>query len=187
MTRFSAFLVALVFAVPLALAVDDFGPPVGSALPFELSLNDHTGQVQTMETLAGEEGLLIFYTRSLDWCPFCQAQMIEVVDNAERLRDLGWGIASISYDSEDKLARFAKRNGSEIALLSDPQSRTINALDIRNKKIQEGTFAYGVPHPIVFAVRPDGEIAAKFYEQGYQKRPPLDAIIEDLKTLKSGA
>jgi len=178
-----AIFIGLFAVSALAEAPNDLGPAAGSALPFDLSLKDHTGTPQTLKTLSGEKGVLLFYTRSLDWCPFCQAQMIEVIDRAAELRAMGYGVASVSYDSVAKLAQFANMQGDAIALLSDEGSATINALGILNDQIQQSSSLYGFPHPVVFAVRPDGTIAAKVFEQDNRKRPPLDAIIADLETL----
>ncbi len=175
---------ALLFTVTAhAQSPAELGPDVGTSIPFEFSLKDHTGTPQTLATLSGEKGVLLFYTRSLDWCPFCATQMIEVIEQAESFESMGYGVASVSYDSPAKLAQFANAQGERIALLSDENSSTIKALGILNDQVSESSSLYGFPHPIVFAVRPDGTIAAKFFEQDYRRRPPLDAIIADLEAL----
>ena len=45
---------------------DEWGPPVGTALPM-LDALDQDGNQRTFENLAGEEGLLLFFSRSTDW------------------------------------------------------------------------------------------------------------------------
>jgi hypothetical protein len=43
-----------------------WGPSVGSVAPL-LSANDQNGQLQTLQTLAGPNGLLVVFNRSVDW------------------------------------------------------------------------------------------------------------------------
>ncbi len=50
------------------------GPAVGESLPFELSLPDSEGAMRSMDSLAGEDGLVIAFNRSLDWCPYVQVR-----------------------------------------------------------------------------------------------------------------
>ena len=45
---------------------DGWGPAVGSALPV-LEAPDHTGQLRTLDDLVGEQGLMLFLSRSADW------------------------------------------------------------------------------------------------------------------------
>lgn len=45
---------------------DGWGPPVGSMLS-TLTTVDGSGAAQTLETLRGEKGLLLFLNRSADW------------------------------------------------------------------------------------------------------------------------
>ena len=45
---------------------DEWGPAVGTPMPL-LAARDQTGQARTFSNLAGENGLLIFLSRSADW------------------------------------------------------------------------------------------------------------------------
>ena len=45
---------------------DKWGPSVGSSLPL-LVAPDHGGTTQRLSTLAGENGLLLIFNRSVDW------------------------------------------------------------------------------------------------------------------------
>ena len=62
-------------AVAIALAAamsghaayqDDWGPPVGATLP-ALAAADQTGAPCDLASLAGEQGLLLFFYRSVNW------------------------------------------------------------------------------------------------------------------------
>lgn len=53
-----------------AFAADEYsgnwGPATGSQLPV-LEAYDQEGQLQTLESLTGDQGLLLFLNRSADW------------------------------------------------------------------------------------------------------------------------
>ena len=45
---------------------DAWGPSTGSQIP-QLAAPDHTGQPQTLDSLSGDKGLLLVFSRSADW------------------------------------------------------------------------------------------------------------------------
>ena len=45
---------------------DEWGPPVGSAMP-AIDAPDQAGAARTLGDLAGERGVLLFVNRSADW------------------------------------------------------------------------------------------------------------------------
>ena len=45
---------------------DKWGPEVGSSSPL-VAAPDHRGIIQSLSTLAGENGLLLIFNRSVDW------------------------------------------------------------------------------------------------------------------------
>ena len=67
-----ALLLTVLCVLPLAQNVlaDDYsagwGPAVGSMMPV-LEAPDHTGKVRTLDDLTGDQGLLLFLSRSADW------------------------------------------------------------------------------------------------------------------------
>ncbi len=71
MKRLICALAALVVAgwVPAALADDytkDWGLPVGALAP-PIAALDQSGAERSLDSLAGERGLLLFVNRSADW------------------------------------------------------------------------------------------------------------------------
>ena len=62
------------FAVALAVAAmsghaayqEDWGPPVGATLP-AVAAEDQMGAERDLASLAGEQGLLLFFYRSANW------------------------------------------------------------------------------------------------------------------------
>jgi hypothetical protein len=61
---------ALATTAQFALANPDYvelwGPAVGADAPL-LAADDQDGNLQTLETLTGPKGLLIVFSRSVDW------------------------------------------------------------------------------------------------------------------------
>lgn len=51
----------------------DLGPAVNAKAPDIGSPSDQTGRRRTLASLMGENGLVLFFFRSADWCPYCQA------------------------------------------------------------------------------------------------------------------
>jgi len=49
-----------------------------------------------------------------------------------------------------------------------------------------GSFAYGVPRPIIFVLDRNSTIKAKLYEETYQKRPPATLVVETLDKVAAG-
>jgi hypothetical protein len=66
--RLSAFglLTALSYGGYASDYANKWGPEVGSSSPV-LAAPDHRGATQSLSTLAGENGLLLVFNRSVDW------------------------------------------------------------------------------------------------------------------------
>jgi peroxiredoxin len=92
----------------------------------------------------------------------------------------GYKMAGISFDSPKILSTFIERRGIKYTLLSDPKSEIIDRYRLRDPQYPQGSFAYGVPQPIIFVLDRNGTIKAKLYEETYQKRPPSTLVVETL-------
>ena len=99
------------------------------------------------------------------------------------LESLGIKLAGITYDAEDKLAAFHAESELGFPLLQDVDAQHVKAFGILNEQYEPGDRAYGIPHPGIFFVRPDGTIAAKFAEPGYKKRPEPAEVLGSLRKL----
>lgn len=67
-------------------------------------------------------------------------------------------------------------------LLSDPDSKTIEAYHIRDESAKGG--AEGVPRPGTSVVDKEGVIRAKLFLEGYRDRQTTDALIMAAKAVK---
>ena len=87
------------------------------------------------------------------------------------------------YEALLLAALSGQQRDIDIALLSDPDSAAIDAFGLRNESYANNPKVYGVPHPVVFVVSPDGEIQAKLYEESYKDRPAIEAILDEIDAL----
>jgi len=192
MHRIAAFGAALVFLFALlaggvtpSAANPDFelGPAVNAKAPDIGTPNDFTGKPRSLASLMGEKGLVLFFFRSADWCPYCQAQMMDLNTVAADVEKRGYKMAGISYDKPEIQKTFIERRNIHYTLLSDPKSEVIDRYKLRDPQYPPGNLAYGVPRPIIFFLDKNGMIKAKLYEDTYTKRPPAKLVIETLDKL----
>ena len=152
------------------------------------ALSDSTGTRRTLSDLAGPSGLVIYFNRSLDWCPICLRQTIELNEAVDAFNAAGWGVAVLTYDPVDTLARVKDQRGLEMSLLSDPESQVIDAFDVRDPIYADPEhIAHGVPYPITFALTPDARVVGKYWheaglgdEGGYAVRISAEDVLADL-------
>src|SRR5207237_8953310 len=104
----------------------DLGPPVNAKAPDIGSPRDFTGWPRTLVSLMGEKGLVLFFFRSADWCPFCQAQLMDLNTAFKDMEIRGYKLAGISYDSPEILRTFIERRDIGFTLISDPKSEIID-------------------------------------------------------------
>ncbi len=91
-------------------------------------------------------------------------------------------MVGISYDDPAILKKFSDQAKITFPLLSDPESKTIDAYHIRNEAAKGR--AEGVPNPGTFLLDRDGVIRAKLFLEGYRDRHTTDALIEAAKAIK---
>jgi peroxiredoxin len=176
--------VSIAAQTPAKIDVMTRGPQIGQAAP-DFRLVDQRGHTWTRDSLMGPNGLMLVFSRSADWCPYCKTQMIELQSRAEEIKSRGLGLAVITYDSPAILADFTKRRGITYALLSDAGSTTIKNYGILNTTVEATSTNYGIPFPGTFILNTRGAVTAKFFEEAYQERTTVSNIM--LKLGEAGA
>lgn len=156
----------------------DWGPAEGAKLLEGLTAVAPDGSTVALTDLAAQgDGLVVAFVRSADWCPFCKRQLIELSKRHGDFEARGLTLVSVSYDSAEILSEFSQRFDIAFTLLSDPDSKIIDAFGIRNEKQKPGSSGYGIPHPGIMVFGPEGELRMKFAEKGYRKRPEVDEVL----------
>ncbi|MET0167312.1 MAG: peroxiredoxin family protein, partial [Vicinamibacterales bacterium] len=160
--------------------VQKLGPQVGTRVP-DFTLLDQKGQSRTLASLMGPKGLMLVFSRSADWCPYCKTQLAELQTRTADLAKSGIGLAAVSYDAVPILADFSRRRGITFPLLSDPGSATIKRYGILNTTVPEtNQQSYGIPFPGTFMLNTQGLVTSRFFEQAYQERRTVGSIMARL-------
>jgi peroxiredoxin len=107
----------------------------------------------------------------------------------EQLRDAGYELFVVSYDSVDVLAEAAEELGLRITMLADPGSRFISSLGLLNEAIAHQDEADGVEyspdelgaaHPGIFVLDEDGHVTERLFHRHYRIRPTGRTLLETL-------
>lgn len=162
---------------PVPVDVTTLGPQTGQKA-IEFRLPDQSGREQTLASLAGPKGTMVVFSRSAAWCPYCRSQMVELQRELSNIRQQGYGIAVITYDSQEVLKGFADQYGVTYPLLSDAGSKTITAWGLLNKEAT-GRSA-GIPHPGTFVIDRGGVIVSRAFEQAYQERRSAASLLTEV-------
>lgn len=176
----ATLMIVLMAMIQVAVAADDLELGVGTQAPDLGTPLDQTGKPRALVSLMGEKGVVLFFFRSAAWCPYCQAQLIDLNTGVAEMETRGYRLAGLSYDSPDVLDGFAAKRGLRYTLLSDSGSEVIDRYGLRDPQYAPGSKAYGVPQPIIFVISRDGIIKAKLFEHTFKQRPPLSLVIETL-------
>ena len=147
----------------------DPGPALGSQFP-GLRASYQGREVTLLDEFAGKNGTVFIASRSLDWCPYCMRQMIQLQDNAAAFAAAGIGLVAITYDEPGLQQAFIDKFGITIPVLSDINALSFKTLGILNEDYQRGDSRYGIPHPGMIVVNPDGEVVGKLFLEAYSSR-----------------
>jgi peroxiredoxin len=169
-----------------ATLAEDLGPAIGSIAPSIGSPPDQTGKPRSVSDLMGSKGLVLMFFRSAAWCPYCQAQLIDMNGGLAEIEKRGYHVAALSYDATKVLADFTEKRHIGYTFLSDPKSEVIDRYNLRDPQYSAGSFAYGVPRPIVFILDTHGVIKAKLFEETFKTRPPVSAVIAKIDAVDAG-
>ena len=108
--------------------------------------------------------------RSVDWCPYCKRQLVQLQEHQPFFTASGIGLVAISYDSPEAQADFAQRFDISLPLLSDNNALSFRTLGILNESYQPGDSEYGVPHPGMIIVDDDNKVVGKLFLKDFGQR-----------------
>ena len=154
----------------------DPGPALGSQFP-GLRASYRGREVTLLDEFAGKHGTVFIASRSLDWCPYCMRQMIQLQDNAAAFAAAGIGLVAITYDEPRLQQAFIDKFGITIPVLADINALSFKTLGILNEDYQRGDSRYGIPHPGMIVVNPDGEVVGKLFLEAYSSRVDSQAAL----------
>ncbi|MGL4566469.1 MAG: peroxiredoxin family protein, partial [Halioglobus sp.] len=96
----------------VARDTDDFdpGPALGSRFP-GLRASYRGRDITLIEEFAGRNGTVFIASRSLDWCPYCMRQMIQLQQHQKEFEAAGIGLVAMTYDAPQLQQAFIDRHG----------------------------------------------------------------------------
>ncbi|WP_321323640.1 peroxiredoxin family protein [uncultured Parasphingorhabdus sp.] len=153
----------------------DAGLAVGEQVPLETGFLANGNETSFAEILENGPALVVF-TRSVEWCPYCQTQLKAINGIVGDLKDRGYTLYGLSYDSPAQQDRFSKNQMLQYEMLSDQSSAVIDAFGLRDPQYTDGR-AVGVPYASVYLIDKTGKIIAKTVSGDYTKRPSNDQIL----------
>lgn len=147
----------------------DPGPALGSHFP-GIRARFQGRDVTLISEFAGANGTVFIASRSLDWCPYCMRQMIQLQENKASFDAAGIGMVAITYDDPILQQAFIDKFGITIPILSDTDTLSFKTLGILNEKYQPGEKQYGIPHPGMIIVDTGGKVVGKLFIEAYSSR-----------------
>ena len=107
-------------------------------------------------------------------------------DIKDQFEAAGIRVAGMTYDDAEIIQAFHGEWDIGYPLLRDVDGAHVDAWGIRNEQYGEGTFAFGVPHPGIALIAPDGKILAKWAIEGYRARADWSSVLEEAQAIVGG-
>ena len=104
----------------------------------------------------------------------------------DQFEQLGVGIVGMTYDTPAIIQAFDEKWDIDYPVLRDVDRQHVEAWDIRNEEYGEGTFAYGIPHPGIVLLSPEGRSLAKGAEEGYRTRADWSEVLAQVTVVVGG-
>lgn len=111
--------------------------------------------------------------------------MVQLAQWQEKFAEVGVNLAGMTYDSREMLKKFHDDQALDYPLLQDVDATHVKAYQVLNEEYVPGDRGYGIPHPGILFIRPDGIVALKFAVAGYRGRPPLEQVFDAIVELEA--
>ena len=79
-------------------------------------------------------------------------------------------MVAITYDDPQLQQAFIDKFGITIPVLSDIDALSFKTLGILNEQYQKGDTRYGIPHPGMIVINPQGVVVGKLFLEDYSSR-----------------
>jgi len=156
---------------------------IGKILPDFILYDDLGGSINKQQLL-GQQCIFIFYRGN--WCPFCVAQIKELVGHYKQLDTMGVKVILVSPQSETKTKKLAKKFDVPFLFLIDNNSCAATILGINhNFGLPMGMQVLGYEsqtvYPTVIVVDAQGKILYTDQNNNYRIRPEPEEYIKLLQ------
>ena len=130
----------------------------GDKLPY-FSLKDQNGIVHNSSDYLGKNVIVFFYPRANT--PGCTAEVCDLRDNYEILKEKGYNLLGVSADNEKKQKKFHQKFDLPFPLLADVNKELIKSFGVWGKKKFMGKEYDGI-HRMTFVVNQEAMIVHVF-------------------------
>ncbi|NPA80432.1 MAG: peroxiredoxin [Thermotogae bacterium] len=155
-------------------------PNVGDLAP-DFTLKDESGRDVSLSALKGRWVVLYFYPK--DDTPGCTTEAKGFTALADEFARLGAAVVGVSPDPPQRHAKFKRKHGLKVVLLSDPEARVLRAYGAWGKRRVRGKEREGVIRS-TYLIDPEGRVAhvwPKVRPKGH-----AEEVLEVLKALVEG-
>jgi peroxiredoxin len=151
---------------------------VGARAP-GFTLKDQHDREFSLAAMVQKGPVAVVFIRSIDWCTYCQLQTVQLSENLAAIQAGGGQVVVVCYDAPQKVKRFAQRRKIAVPILSDADSKTIDAYAMRAFQVsgdQNGSAQHGT-----FVIDPAGIVSAKPYLTSFEGSAAVEALVAALK------
>ncbi len=145
----------------------------GRQLP-SFTMQNGDGTAVSLSSFAGKKVMYLFYRGN--WCPFCMAQIKEIVAQYQEIAQRGVHVVLISPQSHGKTKQLAKKFDVPMSFLVDVENRVARQLGIAHEHgVPTGMEVLGYDSetvlPTLILVDENGRILATNQTDNYRIRP----------------
>ncbi len=151
------------------------GLKVGSYVPGYTAVTIGNDRI-TLSELLNTGPVVLFFTRSVEWCSDCRAQLLEINDIVGKLEERGFRIFAVSHDSSENQIQFLSNKNIEFEMISDPSSNLIDTFLLRDRQFTEGK-AVGAPYVSIMVIDVNGRVRAKTISGSFEKRTTRELVV----------
>jgi peroxiredoxin Q/BCP len=126
----------------------------------DFTLPDADGNQVALSSLRGKRAIVYFYPSAMT--PGCTKEAIDFRDALPELAAADVAVVGISPDKEPRLAKFRDRDELTFPLLSDTETKVLQAYGAYGEKKLYGKTTVGVIRS-TFIIGPDGKIEKAYY------------------------
>lgn len=156
---------------------------VGTKLP-HFTVRNVEGNLVNSAQLTDKPAILIFYRGN--WCPFCSAQIKELISRYKQLDALGVRVVFIAPQPHENTIGISKTYDAKFDFLTDEDNAAARALGIEHKDglpmgMQVLGYESDTVMPTVIITGKDGKIVWTYETDNYRVRPEPDTFLQVLR------
>ena len=196
--KYTLFLLALLLTFSGFSQEAPEGLFINSKAP-DFKAKDQNGKEIRLKDLLKEGKVVLVFYRGY-WCPYCNRQLKQLEDSLQAIKAKGATLIAVTPEKPDSIARTIEKTKAEFSILHDEGLKIMKAYEVefevpentitryRNtgidlEKINGKDWKY-LPVPAVYIIDKDSNIAYRFFNTDYKKRPSVQEILANLdKTL----